>query len=128
MIVTASDWVLHPAGVFLGRITAVEDTNRLLEGIPEKTFTIETKPMDGDGPTRSIQYTIYCIWSETSQFSRMFRVVCGQEVNAATEVCTDQLIGGQAAVAVAVQHYTKDNGRKGHRIKDWWPLKNVNFE
>ena len=123
MIVTASDWVLHPAGVFLGRITAVEDTNRLLERIPEKTFTIETKPMDGDGPTRSIRHQIYCIRSETSQFSRMFRVVCGQEVKAATEVCTDQLIGGQAAVAV--EHYTKDNGRKGHRIMHWWPLKNV---
>ena len=121
MIVTASDWVLHPAGVFLGRITAVEDTNRQQEGIPEKTFTVETRPMDGDGPTCSIQYTIYCIWSETSQFSRMFRAVCGQEVNAATEVCTNALIGGQAAVAV--QHYTKDNGRKGHRITHWWPHK-----
>ena len=126
MIVTASDWVLHPAGAFLGRITAVEDTNRLLESIPEKTFTIETKPMDGDGPTRSIRHQIYCIRSETSQFSRMFRAVCGQEVNTATEVCTNALIGGQAAVAV--QHYTKDNGRKGHRIKQWWPHKNVNFE
>ena len=119
MIVTASDWVLHPAGVFLGRITDVEETNRQLEGIPEKTFTIETKPMDGDGPTRSIRHQIYCIRSETSQFSRMFRAVCGQEVNAATEVCTKALIGGQAAVAV--QHYTKDNGRKGHRIMHWWP-------
>ena len=126
MIVTASDWVLHPAGVFLGRITAVEDTNRQLEGIPEKTFTLETKPIDGDGPTRSIRHQIYCIRSETSQFSRMFRAVYGQEVNAATEVCTNALIGGQAAVAV--QHYTKDNGRKGHRITQWWPLKNVNFE
>ena len=126
MIVTASDWVLHPAGVFLGRITAVEDTNRQLEGILEKTFTIETKPMDGDGPTRSIRHQIYCIRSETSQFSRMFRAVCGQEVNTATEVFTNALIGGQAAVAV--QHYTKDNGRKGHRIKQWWPHKNVNFE
>ena len=112
MIVTASDWVLPPAGVFLGRITAVEDTNRLLEGIPEKTFTIETKPMNSDGPTGSIRHQIYCIRSETSQFSRMFRAVYGQEVNAATEVCTNALIGGQAAVAV--QHYTKDNGRKGH--------------
>ena len=119
MIVTASDWVLHPAGVFLGRITAVDDTNRQLESVSEKTFTIETKPMDGDGPTRSIRHQIYCIRSETSQFSRMFRVVCGQEVKAATEVCTDQLIGGQAAVAV--QHYAKDNGRKGHRISRWQP-------
>ena len=119
MIVTASDWVLHPAGVFLGRITAVEDTNRLLEGIPEKTFTIETKPMDGDGPTRSIRHQIYCIRSETSQFSRMFRAVCGQEVNAATEVCTDQLIGGQAVVII--RHYAKENGRKGHRISKWQP-------
>ena len=126
MIVTASDWVLHPAGVFLGRITAVEDTNRLLEGIPEKTFTVETKPMNGDGPTRSIRHQIYCIRSETSQFSRMLRAVCGQEMNTATEVCPNQLIGGQAAVAV--QHHTKDNGRKGHRITQWWPLKNVNFE
>ena len=126
MVVTASDWIPHPAGVFLGRITAVEGTNRQLEGIPEKTFTVETKPMNGDGPTRSIRHQIYCIRSETSQFSRMFRAVCGQEVNTATEVCTNALIGGQAAVAV--QHYTKDNGRKGHRIKQWWPHKNVNFE
>ena len=123
MIVTASDWIPHPEGIFLGRITAVDDTNRQLEGIPEKTFTVETKPVNGDGPTRSIRHQIYCIRSETSQFSRMFRAVCGQEVNAATEVCTNALIGGQAAVAV--QHYTKDNGRKGHRITQWWPLKNV---
>lgn len=126
MIVTASDWIPHPEGIFLGRITAVDDTNRQLEGIPEKNFTVETKPMNGDGPTRSIRHQIYCIRSETSQFSRMFRAVCGQEVNTATEVCTKALIGGQAAVAV--QHYTKDSGRKGHRIKQWWPHKNVNFE
>ena len=119
MIVTASDWIPHPEGIFLGRITAVEDTNRQLESIPEKTFTVETKPMNGDDPTRSIRHQIYSIRSETSQFSRMFRAVCGQEVNAVTEVCTDQLIGGQAAVAV--QHYTKDNGRKGHRISRWQP-------
>ena len=126
MIVTASDWIPHPEGIFLGRITAVEDTNQQLEGVPEKTFTIETKPMNSDGPTGSIRHQIYCIRSETSQFSRMFRAVCGQEVNTATEVCTKALIGGQAAVAV--QHYTKDSGRKGHRIKQWWPHKNVNFE
>ena len=119
MIVTASDWIPHPEGIFLGRITAVEDTNQQLEGIPEKTFTIGTKPMNSDGPTRSIQYTIYCIRSETSQFSRMFRAVCGQEVNAVTEVCTDQLIRGQAVVVV--QHYIQENGRKGHRISKWAP-------
>jgi len=119
MIVTASDWIPHPEGIFLGRITAVEDTNRQLESIPEKTFTVETKPMNGDGPTRSIRHQIYCIRSETSQFSRMFRAVCGQEVNAVTEVCTDQLIGGQAVVVV--QHYIQENGRKGHRISKWAP-------
>ena len=126
MRIISSEWILHPEGIFGGRITAIEPTNRFVEGIPEKTFVIETRPVNGGGPTRSIRYTIYCIRSETSQFSRMFRAVCGQEVNAATEVCTNALIGGQAAVAV--QHYTKDNGRKGHRIKQWWPHKNVNFE
>ena len=126
MRITASEWVLHPEGIFGSRITAIEPTNRFVEKIPEKTFVIETVPIDAEGPTRSIRYTIYCILSDTSQFSRMFRAVCSQEVNTATEVCTDQLIGGQAAVAV--QHYTKDSGRKGHRIKHWRPLKNVNFE
>ena len=126
MRITASDSILHPEGTFGGRITDIEPTTRFVEGIPEMTFMIETTPINEDGPTRSIRHTIYCILSDTSQFSRMFRAVCGQEVNTATEVCTDQLIGGQAAVAV--KHYTKDNGRKGHRIKDWWPLKNVNFE
>ena len=126
MRITSSGWILHPEGIFRGRITAIEPTNRFVEGMPEKTFVIETVPIDAEGPTRSIHYTIYCIRSETSQFSRMFRAVCGQEVNAATEVCTNALIGGQATVAV--QHYTKDNGRKGHRIKQWWPHKNVNFE
>ena len=43
MIVTASDWIPHPEGIFLGRITAVDDTNRQLEGILEKNFTVETK-------------------------------------------------------------------------------------
>ena len=126
MQITSSEWILHPEGIFRGRITAIEPTNRFVKGIPELTFMIETTPINEDGPTRSIRHTIYCILSDTSQFSRMFRAVCSQEVNTATEVCTNALIGGQAAVAV--QHYTKDNGRKGHRITQWWPLKNVNFE
>ena len=83
MRITASEWVLHPEDIFGSRITAIEPTNRFVEKIPEKTFVIETVPIDAEGPTRSIRYTIYCIRSETSQFSRMFRAVCGQEVNAA---------------------------------------------
>ena len=123
MIVTASDWVLHPVGVFLGRITAVEDTNQQLEGIPEKTFTVETKPMNGDGPTRSIRHQIYCIWSSTSQFSRMSRAISGKEVPIDAGLSTKGLIGRQGTLEV--KHYLKENGHKGHRITQWWPHKNV---
>ena len=41
MIVTASDWIPHPEGIFLGRITAVEGTNRQLEGIPENFYDLD---------------------------------------------------------------------------------------
>ena len=117
MIVTASDSVLHPAGKFLSRIIAVEDTNRSDEGTPEKVFTIETQPMNGDGPTRSIRHQAYCPQAETPQLFRMFQTVCCQ--NADRKVFTNELIGSHATITV--QHYTKDNGRKGHRIASWQP-------
>ena len=108
MQITSSEWILHPEGIFRGRITAIEPTNRFVKGIPELTFMIETAPINEDGPKRAIRHRIYCIGSDTSQFSRMSRAISGKEVNAET------LIGGQAVVVV--QHYVKDNGRKSHRI------------
>ncbi|MDP6999445.1 MAG: hypothetical protein QF569_25500 [Candidatus Poribacteria bacterium] len=127
MRITSSEWILHPEGIFRGRITAIEPTNRFVEGMPEKTFVIETVPIDAEGPTRSIRYTIYCIESDSSRFSMMCTAISGKELNIDRGVNTDELIGGQAAVAVAVtvtvQHSTKDNGRKGHRITHWWPHK-----
>ena len=113
MRITASDWILHPEGTFGARITDIEPTNRFVEGIPEMTFMIETAPINEDGPKRAIRHRIYCIGSDTSQFSRMSRAISGKEVNAET------LIGGQAVVVV--QHYVKDNGRKSHRISRWQP-------
>ena len=113
MRITASEWVLHPEGIFRGRITAIEPTNRFVEGIPEMTFIIETTPINEDGPTRAIRHTIYCIRSNTSQFAQMSRAISGKEVNAET------LIGGQAVVVV--RHYAKENGRQGHHISRWQP-------
>ena len=115
----ASEWILHPEGVFRGRIQSIESTNRFVEDIPEMTFTIETAPIKEEGPTRSIRHTIYCILSDTSQFSRMYTAISGEEVNADRKMDTKALIGGQAVVVV--QHYVKDNGRKSHRISSWQP-------
>ena len=94
MQITSSEWILHPEGIFRGRITAIEPTNQFVEGIPEKTFVIETIPIDEEGPTRASRHTIYCIRSNTSQFAQMSRAISGKEVNAET------LIGGQAVVVI----------------------------
>tara|TARA_B100001964_G_C14085177_1_gene532186 strand:- start:535 stop:900 length:366 start_codon:yes stop_codon:yes gene_type:complete len=117
MKIRASDSLLHPEGVFRGKIKAIEATNRYLEGVPEMVFVVETAPIGEDGPTGFIRHCLYCIPADTSRFSRMFHAVCGKEVTTDSELCTNELIGGQATVVV--QHYTKDNGRKGHRIKRW---------
>ena len=119
MRITASDWILHPEGTFGARITDIEPTNRFVEDIPEMTFTIETAPIKEEGPTRSIRHTIYCILSDTSQFSRMYTAISGEEVNADRKMDTKAQIGGQAVVVV--QHYVKENGRQGHRISRWQP-------
>ena len=123
MIVKASDWIPHPEGIFLGRITAIEPTSRFVEGIPEKTFVIQTQPVHGGDPTRSIRHQIYCIWSSTSQFSRMSRAISGKEVPIDAGLSTKGLIGRQGTLEV--KHYLKENGHKGHRITQWWPHKNV---
>ena len=122
MQINSSEWILHPEGIFRGRITAIEPTNQFVEGIPEKTFVIETVPIDAEGPTRLIRYRIYCIPAKTSQFSQMCQAISGKEVNAnKLLVETKTLIGGQAVVVV--RHYAKENGRQGHRITHWWPHK-----
>ena len=120
MKLRASDSVLHPEGVFRGQVTGIEPTNCYLEGIPEKIFVVETAPTDVEGPTRLIRHRIYCIPAETSQFSRMYTAISGKGVNSdRTTVDTKALVGGQAVVVV--QHYVKENGRKGHRISSWQP-------
>ena len=121
MRITASEWVLHPEGIFRGRITAIEPTNRFVEGIPEMTFIIETTPINEDGPTRAIRHTIYCIRSNTSQFAQMSRAISGKEVQIDAGLSTDELVGGQGTLEIG--HYIKENNRKGHRIKQWWPHK-----
>ena len=81
---------------------------------------VETVPIGAEGPKRVIRYRIYCIPSDTSQFSRMYTAISGKEVNAdRATVDTKALVGGQAVVVV--QHYVKENGRKGHRISSWKP-------
>ena len=125
MRIISSEWILHPEGIFRGRITAIEPTNRFVEGIPEKTFVIETRPVNGGGPTRSIRHTIYCIQSDSSRFSKMYTAISGKELNADRGVNTDELIGRRSQLVV-VEHYLKENNQKGHRIKHWRPLKKVN--
>ena len=117
MKLRASDSVLHPEGVFRGKIKAIEATNRYLEGIPEKVFVVETAPIGGGGPTGFIRHCLYCIPADTSRFSRMYRTVCGKEVKASNEAEINQLLGRQCHVVV--EHFTKDNNRKGYRIKEW---------
>ena len=73
MIVKASDWIPHPEGIFLGWITAIEPTSRFVEGIPEKTFVIQTQPVHGGGPTRSIRHQIYA-YGRARRNSRECRV------------------------------------------------------
>ena len=114
MILKASDWILHPEGIFRARITAIEPTNRFVEGIPEKTFVIQTQPVHGGGPTRSIRHQIYCIQSDSSRFSKMYTAISGKELNADRGVNTDELIGRRSQLVV--EHYVKENNQKGHRI------------
>ena len=126
MRITSSEWILHPEGIFRGRITAIEPTNRFVEGIPEMAFTIETAPINEDGPIRSIRHTIHCILSDMSQFSRLFRAVCGKEIQIDAGLPTNKLVGGQGILEIS--HYIKENNRKGHRIKHSGHIKNVNLE
>ena len=117
MKIRASDAVLHPEGVFRGQVTGIEPTNCYLEGIPEKVFVVETVPIGAEGPTGFIRHRLYCIPADTSRFSRMFRAVCGKEAKAGDDSEINELLGGQCNVVV--EHYTKENNRKGHRIKRW---------
>ena len=117
MKIRASDAVLHPEGVFRGKIKAIEATNRYLEGNPEKVFVVETAPIGEEGPTGFIRHCLYCIPADTSRFSRMFHAVCGKEAKAGDDSEINELLGGQCNVVV--EHHTKENNRKGHRIKGW---------
>ena len=119
MILKASDWILHPEGIFRARITAIEPTSRFVEGIPEKTFVIETIPIDAEGPTRSIRHTIYCIQLDSSRFSKMYTAISGKELNTDRGANTDELIGRRRQLVV--EHYVKENNQKGHRISKWQP-------
>ena len=119
MRITSSEWILHPEGIFRGRITAIEPTNQFVEGIPEMAFIIKTAPTNEEGPKRAIRHRIYCIPSDCSQFAKMYTAISGKEVNADRTVDIKALIGGQAVVVV--QHCVKENGRKGHRISSWQP-------
>ena len=120
MKIRASDSLLHPEGVFRGKIKAIEATKRYLEGNPEKVFVVETTPIGEEGPTGFIRHRLYCIPADTSRFSRMYRTVCGKEVKASNEAEINQLMGGQCNVVL--EHYIKDNNRKGHRIKRRDPI------
>ena len=117
MKIRASDSLLHPEGVFRGKIKAIEATKRYLESMPEKVFVVETAPIGGGSPTGFIRHCLYCIPADTSRFARMFHAVCGKEAKAGDEAEINELMSGQRNVVV--EHFTKDNNRKGHRIKRW---------
>ena len=120
MRINAEYYETHPIGSFRARIDRIEQDTSKYDGKPQLVFFVTTTPTTGEPIERTMRYWTSVKLSPQSNLGALFTSVCGKPIEAGLTIDTDRDLLHQEGV-VFIEQYTKDNGQKGSRIKDWLP-------